>query len=58
MHDKEMIVGFHVTALKEPVGFKVKTDGEKILSIDLDIAYNHRGIEKGLEQRTFQTILL
>jgi len=52
MHGNEMVVGIHLTGLKEPVSFKVKVDGEKIVSMDLDISYNHRGIEKGVEQKT------
>jgi NADH-quinone oxidoreductase subunit D len=54
MHDTEMIIGPQHPALKEPVSFKVKIDGEKVVSLDLDISYNHRGIEKGVEQRTLE----
>ncbi|MCX6802193.1 MAG: nickel-dependent hydrogenase large subunit [Candidatus Diapherotrites archaeon] len=54
MHGSELIVGPQHPALKEPASFRVHVDGEKILSLDLDISYNHRGIEKGMEQRTFE----
>jgi NADH-quinone oxidoreductase subunit D len=46
-------IGPQHPALKEPVNFKVVVDGEKIISLDLDISYTHRGIEKAAEQRDF-----
>ena len=46
-------IGPQHPALKEPIGFKVTVEGERIKGLDLDISYNHRGIEKGVEQRDF-----
>jgi len=57
MHNTEILIGPQHPALKEPVSFKVKIDGEKVVSLDLDISYNHRGIEKGVEQRTLNKVL-
>ena len=50
-------IGPHHPALKEPVNFKVIADGEKIVRLELDISYNHRGIEKAAEQRDFIRVL-
>lgn len=50
-------IGPHHPALKEPVNFKVVADGEKIIRLDLDLSYNHRGIEKAAEQRDFIRVL-
>ena len=50
-------IGPHHPALKEPVNFKIIADGEKIISLDLDLSYNHRGIEKAAEQRDFIRVL-
>ena len=46
-------IGPHHPALKEPVNFRVVADGEKIVRLELDISYSHRGIEKAAEQRNF-----
>ncbi|MGA2912854.1 MAG: nickel-dependent hydrogenase large subunit [Methanoregula sp.] len=50
-------IGPHHPALKEPVNFKVVVDGEKIVRLELDLSYNHRGIEKAAEQRDFIRVL-
>jgi NADH-quinone oxidoreductase subunit D len=50
-------IGPQHPALKEPVGFMVNVEGERIKSLDLDVSYNHRGIEKGVEQRDFNQSL-
>jgi len=46
-------IGPYHPALKEPVNFRVIADGEVIVRLELDIAYNHRGIEKAAESRDF-----
>src|SRR5512137_2421382 len=46
-------IGPQHPALKEPVNFKVFAEGEIIVRLELDISYNHRGIEKAAEQRDF-----
>jgi len=50
-------IGPQHPALKEPVNFKVIADGEKIVRLELDLSYNHRGIEKAAEQRNFIRVL-
>lgn len=40
-------------ALKEPEGFSIALKGEKILGVDIRLGYNHRGIEKAAEERTY-----
>jgi NADH-quinone oxidoreductase subunit D len=50
-------IGPQHPALKEPVNFKVVVDGETIVRLDLDISYNHRGIEKAAEQRDFVRVV-
>lgn len=39
--------------MKEPVNFRVVVDGERIVRLELDISYNHRGVEKAAEDRDF-----
>ena len=46
-------IGPQHPALKEPVNFRVIADGETIVRLELDISYNHRGIEKAAETRDF-----
>lgn len=56
MHDAynfKIPLGPQHPALKEPEGFSIALKGEKILSVDIRLGYNHRGIEKACEERTF-----
>jgi NADH-quinone oxidoreductase subunit D len=46
-------IGPQHPALKEPTSFSVALRGEKIEGIQVRIGYNHRGIEKGCEQRSY-----
>ncbi|OGS17601.1 MAG: NADH dehydrogenase [Elusimicrobia bacterium RIFOXYA2_FULL_50_26] len=39
--------------LKEPMHFKFTIDGERIVDADIRLGYNHRGIEKACEARTY-----
>jgi len=50
-------IGPQHPALKEPVNFRIIADGEKIVRLELDLSYNHRGIEKAAEQRNFVRVL-
>ena len=50
-------IGPQHPALKEPVNFRVIADGETIVRLELDISYNHRGIEKAAESRDFVRVL-
>jgi len=44
---------------EEPEFFKLHVEGETVVGLDIEIGYNHRGIEKLSESRTFdQTIFL
>ncbi|MCX5715397.1 MAG: nickel-dependent hydrogenase large subunit [Candidatus Omnitrophica bacterium] len=46
-------IGPQHPALKEPEGFSVALKGEKILGVDIRLGYNHRGIEKACEDRSY-----
>ena len=49
----EIPIGPQHPALKEPENFRVTLEGEKIVGISLRLGYNHRGIEKACEERTY-----
>jgi membrane-bound hydrogenase subunit alpha len=51
--DFTVVVGPQHPALKEPESFSVTLRGEKIAGMNVRIGYNHRGIEKACEERTF-----
>ncbi len=52
--DKVIIpIGPQHPALKEPESFRVILEGEKIVGVSLRLGYNHRGIEKACEERTY-----
>ena len=56
MNDKNKFkipIGPQHPALKEPESFSIALKGEKILGVDVRLGYNHRGIEKACEERTF-----
>ncbi|MDD4871236.1 MAG: nickel-dependent hydrogenase large subunit [Kiritimatiellae bacterium] len=46
-------IGPQHPALKEPESFIVTLNGEKITNLDMRLGYNHRGIEKACEARTY-----
>ncbi len=46
-------IGPQHPALKEPENFTITLNGETILSMDMRLGYNHRGIEKACEERTY-----
>jgi membrane-bound hydrogenase subunit alpha len=46
-------IGPQHPALKEPVNLMVTVDGERITDLDIRLGYNHRGIEKAAEQRSY-----
>ncbi|HTY15942.1 MAG TPA: nickel-dependent hydrogenase large subunit [Methanoregulaceae archaeon] len=50
-------IGPQHPALKEPVNFRVIADGEKIIRLELDLSYSHRGVEKAAESRNFIRVL-
>ena len=56
MHNSEEFkipIGPQHPALKEPESFSIALRGEKILGVDIRLGYNHRGIEKACEERTY-----
>lgn len=46
-------IGPQHPALKEPESFSITLEGERILDASVRLGYNHRGIEKAAEQRTW-----
>ena len=46
-------IGPQHPALKEPASFRIEVDGEFVVNADLRLGYNHRGIEKLTESRTY-----
>ena len=41
---------------EEPEFFKLHVDGEKVVGLDIEIGYNHRGIEKLCEARSYDQV--
>jgi membrane-bound hydrogenase subunit alpha len=52
-HIVQIPIGPQHPALKEPESFMVDLRGEKIDTVRMRFGYNHRGIEKGCEQRSY-----
>lgn len=46
-------VGPQHPSLKEPESFLITMRGEKITAVNIKLGYNHRGIEKACEERTY-----
>ncbi|MFH0801937.1 MAG: nickel-dependent hydrogenase large subunit [bacterium] len=46
-------IGPQHPALKEPASFNITLEGEKIYSVEVRLGYNHRGVEKAAEGRTY-----
>jgi NADH-quinone oxidoreductase subunit D len=46
-------IGPQHPALKEPESFQLALEGEKIYEASVRLGYNHRGMEKACEQRTY-----
>ena len=46
-------IGPQHPALKEPESFLITLNGEKIIETNMRLGYNHRGIEKACEERTY-----
>ena len=56
MHDSHKFkipIGPQHPALKEPESFSLALKGEKIMGVDIRLGYNHRGIEKACEERSY-----
>lgn len=46
-------IGPQHPALKEPQSFCITLNGEKVVEMEARLGYNHRGIEKACEERTY-----
>ncbi|MFH0921791.1 MAG: nickel-dependent hydrogenase large subunit [Fibrobacterota bacterium] len=46
-------VGPQHPALKEPASFRILLEGEKIIEANVRLGYNHRGVEKACEDRSY-----
>jgi membrane-bound hydrogenase subunit alpha len=46
-------IGPQHPSLKEPGCFTVTLDGEKVVNVVIGVGYNHRGLEKACESRTY-----
>ncbi|PIU41493.1 MAG: NADH dehydrogenase subunit [Candidatus Omnitrophica bacterium CG07_land_8_20_14_0_80_42_15] len=53
MHKFTVPIGPQHPALKEPESFNVLLSGERIMKFSARLGYNHRGIEKACEERTY-----
>ncbi len=51
MHEYVLPFGPQHPALLEPLHIRLKVDGETIVSSDITLGYNHKGIEKSFENR-------
>jgi NADH-quinone oxidoreductase subunit D len=51
--DVKVPIGPQHPALKEPESFLVTLRGEKITALNIRMGYNHRGVEKAAEERTY-----
>src|SRR5512137_2050553 len=49
----QIAIGPQHPALKEPESFNVILEGERIAAMNVWLVYNHRGIEKACESRTY-----
>jgi NADH-quinone oxidoreductase subunit D len=46
-------IGPQHPSLKEPESFNITLEGERIMMAEVKLGYNHRGLEKAAEDRTF-----
>ena len=55
MSERQFVIpiGPQHPALKEPESFYFTVDGEVVVDVEPHIGYNHRGIEKAMESRTY-----
>jgi len=57
MAEVKIPIGPQHPALEEPELFVLTVDGEQIVDAEMRIGYNHRGMEKSAEFRTFMQVL-
>jgi len=53
MAEMKIPIGPQHPALKEPESFLISLSGERIKDVGMRLGYNHRGMEKAAEQRTY-----
>jgi membrane-bound hydrogenase subunit alpha len=53
MSEVKIPIGPQHPALKEPESFALTLDGEQIVDVEVKLGYNHRGIEKACESRSY-----
>jgi NADH-quinone oxidoreductase subunit D len=53
MGETKIPIGPQHPALKEPESFLISLNGERIKDVGLRLGYNHRGMEKAAEQRSY-----
>lgn len=46
-------IGPQHPSLKEPASFKITLEGEKVVNAVIGVGYNHRGLEKACESRSY-----
>lgn len=56
--DMVVQIGPQHLALAEPERIRVHTEGEKVVGVDVSMGYNHRGIEKLAERKTYEQDIL
>ncbi len=56
MAEKIIPIGPFHPLQEEPEFFKLVVDGEKVVDIEIDIGYNHRGIEKIAEGKSYDQV--
>lgn len=52
-HSLDIPIGPQHPALKEPANFILSLSGERVTGVNIRLGYNHRGIEKACEERTY-----
>lgn len=57
MHDTSIPLGPYHASLKEPEHLKVHLEGEEIVKAELYLGYNHRGIERISETRSYDKVI-
>jgi membrane-bound hydrogenase subunit alpha len=59
MAEYSLSIGPAHPAFKEPIHFKFEVEGERITNVDIDLGYNHRGMERaGMQRNCVQGIYL
>ncbi len=57
MSEKIIPVGPYHPLQEEPEFFKLHVEGERVVKLDVQIGYNHRGIEKLAEAKSFDQVI-